>query len=345
MPDWLFWILAFVFGPMPIVGGSIVGFYLYYRWRHLDKITRIFEEKPLFIIPRGQPVPGAEDVRIPTAGGLALHGCYLPTPAPLRRGVVLFGLEFGSNRWSCVPYCEKLLLAGYDVFACETRNQGDSDRDAHYEPLQWITDRDLADMRAAVRYLLARSDAHPDGIGIFGVSKGGGLGLMLAAEEPRVRCVATDGAFATYGTVVPFMRRFVTIYFKNRERIRMLIPDWFYGLLGSAAIRQVEKKRGVEFVPVEKAVRKIRRPMFMIHGGGDTYITPEMAQNLCNDAKRAKVKELWVVPKAKHNQAILTAADEYHARVVAFFDLHLASISVDAMTETVPGSAVLAALK
>ena len=48
----------------------------------------IFLEKPLFIIPRGQPVPGAEEVRFPTGDGLPLHGFYLKAPVP-RRGVIL----------------------------------------------------------------------------------------------------------------------------------------------------------------------------------------------------------------------------------------------------------------
>ena len=50
--------------------------------------------------------PDAEDVRFPTPDGLTLRGCYLRTPQSPRRGVILFGLEFGSNRWSCVPYCD-----------------------------------------------------------------------------------------------------------------------------------------------------------------------------------------------------------------------------------------------
>jgi uncharacterized protein len=86
----------------------------------------------------------------------------------------------------------------------------------------------------------------------------------------------------------------------------------------------------------------------MIHGGADTYITPEMAATLCNDARRSQSKELWVVPKAKHNQAIVTAGEAYHARVVAFFDEHLARMPMpavaDPMTETIPATVVQAAL-
>ncbi len=323
MPEWMWWILGFVFGPLPIVGAAILSFYLYYRWYHLEKIVRIFEEKPIFIIPRGEAPLGAEEVRVPTPDGLVLHACYLRTTQPVRRGVIFFGLEFGSNCWACVPYSQKLRDAGYDIFACELRNQGKSDADPTYEPLQWTTDRDLSDSRAALNALLARPDADPSGVGIFGISKGGSLGLLLAAENPMVRCVATDGAFATYGTVIPFMRRFVAIYFKKRNTIRRMIPDWFHGMLGLAAMARVERKRNIVFVSIERAVRRLRRPLFMIHGGGDTYITPEMSTSLFQDAKRSVERVQWIIPAAKHNQALRIAGAEYHDRLVNFFDQYL----------------------
>ena len=136
-------------------------------------LLRIFQEKPLFIVPRGEKPEDADDVSVVADDGLTLRACYLKTTAAERKGVILFGLEFGSNRWSCRQYCEKLIEGGYDVFAVEFRNQGDSDKDSNYEPLQWVTDRDVADLRAAIKYLLSRPDADPKGIGIFGISKGG----------------------------------------------------------------------------------------------------------------------------------------------------------------------------
>ena len=323
MPDWMFWILGFVFGPVPIAGIAIIGFYAYYRFRYIDVIIRIFEEKPLFIIPRGNPINGAEDVRILTPEGLELRGYYRKTPAAVRRGVILFGLEYGSSRWSSVSYSDRLSAIGYDVFTYEPRNQGDSDKDATYEPMPWSTDRDLADMRTAIKYLHYRPDADPAGVGIFGISKGGSLGLLIASEDRLVRCVATDGAFGTYTTVVPFLRKWVSIYLKRRNWIRKRIPDWFYGMLGLAAIKKVAKKRNIEFVSVEKAVRRMKQPLLMIHGGGDNYIKPEMAETLFSQAKRVTAKELWIVPGAKHNLALHVAREEYHAKLIAFFDRHL----------------------
>ena len=61
----------------------------------------------------------------------------------------------------------------------------------------------------------------------------------------------------------------------------------------------------------------------MIHGGGDTYIKPEMARP-CSNVPRSP-KEFWLVEGAKHNQALQVAGTEYHRRVLDFFVKHLAA--------------------
>lgn len=317
-----FWVtLGLLTAPFVAVGLGLAALYLWLRYKYLGFLVRIFQEKPLFVVPRGEPTDAAEAVAVPAADGLTLRGCYLRTPAAARRGVVLFGLEFGSDRWSCRGYCDALLTAGYDVFAYEPRNQGDSDKDPAYEPLQWVTDKDVADMRAALAYLRSRPDADPAGVGVFGVSKGGSTAFVAAAADPGVKCVATDGAYATYTTLVPYMKRWIGIY-SDRKTLQRVLPGWFYGLVGLSGVKKVARNRGVTYPSVEAAVGRLRRPLLMIHGDADTYIRPEMARALFGRAKGPK--ELWVVPKAKHNQALTVAGDEYHARVVAFFDAHLA---------------------
>lgn len=301
---------------------GFAGFVYSYACREFgDQIVRIFEERPLFVIPRGNPVDGAEDVTLPGPDGLELRGCYLHTPRP-RKGVILFGLEFGSNRWSAVQYCESLVESGYDVFAYEPRNQGQSGVDASYTPLQWVTDRDLADQRAAIAYLKSRPDAPERGIGLFGISKGGSVGLLAAASDRWITCIATDGSYAAYTTMVPYMRRWVSIY-SPRKNIQAWMPDWLYGGIGLHCMARSAAKRGVRFLSVEKAIRRLRQPLLMIHGGGDTYIKPEMTARLYSIAG-TKHKDLWLVPRAKHNQALHVAGEEYTRRLLAFFDANLA---------------------
>jgi uncharacterized protein len=320
--EWVYWLLAISLVLCGLFSLAIVAAYAYFRARYLDQIVRVFEEKPLFIIPRGKPSPGAEDVTFETANGLKLRGCYLRGRIP-RKGVILFGLEFGSNRWSSLQYCEMLLDHGFDVFAYEPRNQGDSQTDPTYAPMQWVTEHDLQDMRAALKYLKSRKDASQEGIGIFGISKGGSLGLAIAAEDPSVHCVVTDGAYGTYTTVVPYMRRWVSIYVRGTPTwLRAITPDWFYGQIGLSAIRKSGRSRGVVFPRLERSVSTLRIPVLMIHGNGDTYIKPEMAQNLYEYIPHGQ-KSFWPVAGAKHNQAVHVAGDEYIRRVVAFFETHL----------------------
>jgi pimeloyl-ACP methyl ester carboxylesterase len=301
------------------VGLLLVGLYLYLCRHYLHYIVRIFQEKPLFIIPRGQPVDGAENVTL-SVDGLRLKGVYLKTSKP-RKGVILFGLEFGSNRWACVPYCDSLVADGFDVFTFEPRNQGESDRQPGYDPLQWVTHFEVRDIRAALTYLRSRADADARGIGFFGISKGAGIGLTAFAEEPYVQCFVTDGMFGTYTTLVPYMRQWFRIY-NNRYALQGLLPSWYYGMIGKHGLRIVARQRACGFPHLESALaRRLRNPLLMIHGGADAYIKPEMAQALFD--KTPGPKELWLVEGAKHNLAQQWAADEYRRRVLDFFNRHL----------------------
>src|SRR5690242_16151284 len=238
---------------MPVVLGlGLVCLYVYLRVRYLHFLVRIFQEKPLFIIPRGQPLPEAEQVRFPTSDGLMLSGCYLRTPRP-RRGVILFGLEFGSNCWSCRSYCEHLVENGFDVFAFESRNQGDSDAQPGYEPLQWVTEYEVRDVQAALAYLKGRPDADPRGVGLFGISKCGGAGLFAASRRPDVACCVTDGAFGPYPTLVPYMRHWFRIY-TDHFALQRLLPSWYYGLIGLVALGRIERERNCRFPHLETAL-------------------------------------------------------------------------------------------
>jgi pimeloyl-ACP methyl ester carboxylesterase len=329
---WLvLWVVVGILGGLVLLYGLV---HLYLRTRYLDVVVRIFQEKPLFIIPRGQPVEDGEPVRIPTEGGLTLSGLYLRALTPKRRGVILFGLEFGSNRWSAGPYCAFLRQAGFDVFTFEPRCQGESDAQPGYEPLQWVTSFEVRDFQAALAYLKQRPDADPRGVGLFGISKGGSAGLIAASRDGYVRCFVTDGIFATHTTMVPYMRKWIAIYSKS-YRLQKLLPHFVYGLIARDALGRIQRERGCRFPHLEGAMGRLgRRPLLMIHGGADNYIKPEMAQALFERARGPK--ELWMVEGAKHNQAFHLANGEYRRRVLAFFEAHLGGADAEA-AGTPPG--------
>jgi uncharacterized protein len=322
--SWSWIILAVIAAKATFFGTVVAAFYLHCRRHYLPAIARVFQERPLFIIPRGIRDENAEDVSFQTADGLTLCGCYLHGRTKVRSGVILFGLEFGSDRWAAISYCDRLRDAGYDVFAFEPRNHGESEKQGDYQPLQWATDRDLHDTQAALDYLTKRPDADPKGVGLFGVSKGASVGLVAAATDPRVSCVVTDGAFGTITTVMPYFMKWLEIYAPN-TRIAKYIPNVFFRTLARDSIRSVANERNVRYLKVEPAVERLNRPLLMIHGGGDTYINTEMAQSLHKRAKSGTA-ELWVVDKAKHNQSMHIAGEEYHRKLIEFFDEHLGNV-------------------
>jgi alpha-beta hydrolase superfamily lysophospholipase len=332
-------VLLFLFGvalwfsvPVTLTAYLTVKYYQLCR-DYLGQMVRIFQEKPLFVVPRGEPAPEAEDVAFPTTGGLTLRGCYFKSGRP-RRGVILFGLEFGSNRWSCRSYCDHLVEAGFDIFAFESRNQGDSQALSGYDPLQWVTDYEVDDARAALAYVKGRPDADPRGLGFFGISKGAGAGLIAAAADPSVGCFVTDGVFGTYTTLVPYMRTWFRIY-NNRYVAQALLPSWYYGMVGLRGLRQIERERQCRFPHLERAMPQLApRPLLMIHGDGDTYIRSEMAQALYETAREPR--EFWLVEGAKHNQALHVAGPEYRRRVLEFFERHLAADTLASGVATAP---------
>src|SRR5690349_20499350 len=89
---WLWTDLAVIGGLALLLAAFVFWLYWFLRLRFLHHLVRIFQEKPLFVIPRGQPIDDAEEINFRSRDGLNLRGLYLKTSAIRRRGVILFGL-------------------------------------------------------------------------------------------------------------------------------------------------------------------------------------------------------------------------------------------------------------
>jgi uncharacterized protein len=301
---------------------GLVALYIHARQAFLETVLRIFREKPLFIIQRIPSNPNAEIVWLPVGKGMKIRGVYFRTEAP-RKGVILFGLEYGANVWNAQTYCDSLLRAGYDVFTFEPRNQGESSKIEGYEPTPWMTRHEVEDARVALAYLESRPDADPKGIGFYGISRGANAGLAASINDRSVRCIVVDGAFDTMQVMIPYMHKWVTLY-NSWSGIQQLTPSWIYRGIAKAALRHEEKRLKVRYIHLARRMHQLRRPLMMIHGEKDNYIRPTMAKALFQEAVGAK--ELWIVPKAKHNQSMNAAGTEYSQRLVAFFDHHLCGL-------------------
>jgi uncharacterized protein len=292
------------------------GFLIYVGIRYGPKVARIFEETPLMIPLQADPEPG-EHVRFSTRDGLELAGTYFRARAARRLGVVVFCHEFLGDRWSASAYADGLREQGFDLFSFDFRNHGESDEEVGLKKLQWVSDRELADLRAALSYLRSRPDCDPAGFALFGVSRGGGAALCVAADDPSVWAVATDGAFPTRGTMLSYILRWAEIYVRD-PWLWAYLPKSVFAFAGWAGRVRSQWRLGRSFPHMEAAVGRLApRPWLAIHGEKDAYIGTEIVAELFGRAKEPK--ELWIVPGAKHNRCREMCPEEYRGKVESFF--------------------------
>lgn len=265
-----------------------------------------------------------ETVQFCALDGHPLTGTIFPSrgnhPA---RGMIVFAHEFDSNRGSCLRFCGYLLDHGYDLFAFDFRGNGQSPPEAGYKPRQFPSDREQSDMLGAIAFIGDWLEARhrPRDIGLFGVSRGGGVCLLAAAEVDSVRAVVTDSAFSSDATMEFMMKRFATIF----ATIRVIAenhPPVFWKFLRWLLFRACRRRFNCSFPSAVRAVRRLHHtPILLIHGAKDSYIPTAQSQLLFDNAPGPR--RLWIVPNARHNQSILTDPETYKKHVTQFFDEHL----------------------
>ena len=110
----------------------------------------------------------------------------LPANDTARHPAIVLGHGFGVRKESLVTEAEHLTHAGFVTLAIDYRTLGESGG----EPRGSIFPHNqVEDFRNAITWLQRRDDVDPDRIGIWGASFGGGVVIMTAALDQRVRAV------------------------------------------------------------------------------------------------------------------------------------------------------------
>ncbi|MBX9655071.1 alpha/beta hydrolase [bacterium] len=284
---------------------------------HFGNIERGLEAKPLFLADAGEPVADAVSLELRTADGRNVAGSYLNHTGGVRRGVILFFHEYGATRWMADPYVGYLRPLGFDVLTIDFCGSGESPAVKGYESFQWPTQHELSDAKAALAYVKSRDDLTNVPIGVFGVSKGGGVAIALAAEDAAIRGIVTDGAFPVHRMIIHFSMQFIEI-FSTSQWIYRYLPRWYYAMVVELAIKRIERKKHVHYLSIERAMKVISgRPILMINGQKDNYIKSDLIAELL--AGISEPKELWIVPKAKHNRCLEREGENYRKKVSEFF--------------------------
>jgi hypothetical protein len=244
----------------------------------------------------------AERVRIPVAGGDALDGWYLPP----RNGAVIVILHgFGRDHRRAWRYGGFLREAGYGLLAFDFR----SSRPAGRLPTT-LGHHEVADARAALRWLESRPGLSGARIGMFGESLGGSVALIEAAGNRRVEALVVDCPFADG----------VEALGDASERWAHL-PRWPTVPL----LRQLGRLTtghdpgGLDAVAAAAGLRD--RPVFFIDSRLDNRLGPKHVGSLWRAA--GSKDPLWRIEDAGHNEGWRRHRAEYESRVRGFFDRSL----------------------
>ncbi|MBT3278317.1 MAG: alpha/beta fold hydrolase [Phycisphaerales bacterium] len=268
-----------------------------------------------------------ETIRFRSWDGTSLQGTLLGSQQEPYKGTILFSHEFHADGASCARYAKPLLDAGYQIFTFDYRAHGESSG-KDYSPLQWPSDKEVGDLLGACAYMRSRlSDEGKDpSVGVFGISRGAGVALLAASSDSDIKAIVCDGAFDTQSTLISLMKRWGQLFAK----IGILYkehPEPYWRFLYRLLIHFAQRRLKRRFPSVAKALREMQpRPVYFIHGKRDSYIRVDQTESLHEMAPSPKY--LWIVPKAKHNQAVATQPERYALRTVAFFDKHLAGLDI-----------------
>ena len=268
-------------------------------------------------------------VRFHAVDGHPLEGVVLSGAADQpKRSMIVFAHEVGSDRRSGIRYCRSLLEAGFDVFLFDFRGHGLSPPEDGYRPRQWPTDREQADLLGAVAFIgsYLEQQGRSREVGLFGLSRGASAAILASADLDCVAGIVADGAFSSDMTLEYLMKRYATIF----ARIRFVAenhPRLVWRLMRWLAFRECSRRFRCRFPSVRKALLRLgSKPILFIHGEKDSYIPIAQSQALYDLATGPKY--LWIAPRAKHNQSILVAPNEYARRVIQFFREHLTGEAV-----------------
>ncbi|MGQ9649923.1 MAG: alpha/beta hydrolase [Phycisphaerae bacterium] len=231
-----------------------------------------------------------QDVSIRTCDGLCLHGWFFPAENR-PSGTVLHLHGNAGNLTGHFQHVAWLPAAGWNVLCFDYRGYGRSGGRISRQG-------SIIDANAALDWLLARPEVDPGRIVAFGQSLGGAIGIVLTAQRPEIRGLATDGAFDHY--------RRVARWHVLRNPV-LLVLAWWVPLLMSG-----------DFNPIDYVARIAPRPVLFIHGTADTVCPAVMARRLYAAAKEPK--EICLIAGANHYQAMQEMPEQIHPKMLAFFE-------------------------
>lgn len=266
-------------------------------WLAASRVTR--PGSHTFDLPAVPDHLPLEPVRLTSADGTDLAAWFV---AGTRSEPILLLHGHRASKRDMLHHAAFLHAAGHPLLLLDLRGCGESGG-----RVVTFGGREREDVAAALAYLRDRPDIDGERIGILGLSLGGALAVLAAADCSAVRAVVAESAFADLRAVV-----------RRHFRYAARLPAFPFAPL---TIWFVERRWGVRAARVvpQREIGTLRDcAVLLIHAVNDDVVPVEDAHLLFAAAREPK--DLWLVADAQHAMAYKAEREAYAERVSAFFD-------------------------
>ena len=228
--------------------------------------------------------------------------------------IIIFCHESGATKDSWERYAYFLPNLGFKILSVDFRKKNSDDEKNVLS--QWPVREDVQRLLTIVRWCKKAFQQEMD-IVLFGVSNGADIAFAASFEDATIKAVITDGLFSMKEIFRDYIRKWGPILVKP-NLFGQHYPDWIVNIFSSLGFWYCQKKSKRRFVEVERLLRTKHVPLLMIHGEEDDYVPVSHQKFLEKIGQRKNTLEHLVVPKAKHNQAIILDAEVYRKNITYF---------------------------
>ena len=214
------------------------------------------------------------------------------TPRPAV--VVVHGFK-GFKDWGMFPaFADRLARAGFSAISFNMSGSGVDDSGEFTRPERFARNTysaELADLDAVVGAVAAGTLdlAPPSSIGLVGHSRGGGIAVLHAARDPRIRALvswASISAAQRWSAAERAVWRARGSTDIVNSRTGQVLP------LGTAILDDIEQAG--DALDIEAAAARISVPWLIVHGTEDESVAVEESNRLAAASGREKTRLLHV---------------------------------------------------
>lgn len=217
-----------------------------------------------------------ENVSLKSFDGTTLKGWYLPARKPTDKALLLLH-GYPMDKGDLLPTAS-LFEINFNLLLMDLRGFGESGGGS-----ATFGSKEQRDMKYALDFLEQKGNKS---IGVFGYSTGGGIALLSASTDSRIKAVATYAAFTDLSGLAENQYKKLGFLDKPMTGLMALWYRLFFGPLPDPA----------------KAAEKITVPVLVIHNQGDEVVPFAQAQKLQAALSKNSSAEFYFPAAGSHNE-------------------------------------------